>query len=757
MKGTSSQEAGESTVPRSKSLGTKLMVFFLAVGLLPLAIVGILAYTNASSALHDSESGKLEALGAARTTQISNYSTTIGNQMLTFAVREDVVEALERFTAAYGESGADTLGTLYKGSGGELDDAGDGSAWSAAHAEHNPLFRQYQQAFEYYDVFLFDTEGNLVYSMFKEPDFATNFTSGPYADSGLGEAYRGALSGGLTWTDFAPYAPSAGAAAAFVAAPVVDAAGVTIGVASFQMPIGVINSIMQDRTGLGESGETYLVGPDFLLRSDSRFSEESTILELEIDTDSVHEALAGGTDVWEIEDYRGISVLSAYSPVHVFGQDWALVAEIDSAEAFAASTSMRNSMVMVAVIVALLVLLVAFFVSRSITTPVKKVAETAELLATVDLPALRRATVAAAEGDLTATVKVTAEQIEVSTSDEIGQMGHAFNNAISEVQAAGAAFQEMMEGFRTVIAEASTTSTQVQAGSTNLASASSEAANAAIEVANSINSVADGATNQAQITDQLTEAVRQIVSEIEATSLAVGNATKASTEALDRAREGGTQISSASQAMDSMTATFSGVADIVDELGSHSEKVQDIVELIGSIAGQTNLLALNAAIEAARAGEAGRGFAVVASEVKALAEESTSSTEEITSIVAQMRDSVSKTIEAMRSGREEIEQGAHIVATAGEAFQSINEAVEHIGRQVTDVSEAAGRIETVTGTISSGAEQLSTLTEGNSAAAEEVAATSEETAAASEEVGATSEELSGAADRLSEAMSRFTT
>ena len=114
--------------------------------------------------------------------------------------------------------------------------------------------------------------------------------------------------------------------------------------------------------------------------------------------------------------------------------------------------------------------------------------------------------------------------------------------------------------------------------------------------------------------------------------------------------------------------SFAVAHETVSELGSHSEKVEEIVDLIRSIAEQTNLLALNAAIEAARAGEAGRGFAVVASEVKTLAEESASSTEQIAAIVGQMRGSVGETINAVETGKARVDEGVGVVESAGNAF-----------------------------------------------------------------------------------------
>ena len=111
--------------------------------------------------------------------------------------------------------------------------------------------------------------------------------------------------------------------------------GELLGVLAVQLPIERLREIMQFTAGMGESGETYLVGEDLLMRSDSRFSEESTILRTTVDTKTVRRALRGETGVDVTDDYRGIPVLSAYAPLDYAGKRWAVMAEIDRDEVLA--------------------------------------------------------------------------------------------------------------------------------------------------------------------------------------------------------------------------------------------------------------------------------------------------------------------------------------------------------------------------------------------------------------------------------------
>jgi len=141
-----------------------------------------------------------------------------------------------------------------------LDSASAGTRYDFAHARYHPVFRDLLLARQYYDIFLFNNQGDLVYTVFKELDYATNFASGggEWAGTDLGNAFRSAINGApgsMNFFDFKPYGPSYGAPAAFLSTPIVDGNGRNVGVVAFQMPIDKINAMMQDSTGLGETGE----------------------------------------------------------------------------------------------------------------------------------------------------------------------------------------------------------------------------------------------------------------------------------------------------------------------------------------------------------------------------------------------------------------------------------------------------------------------------------------------------------------------
>lgn len=220
----------------------------------------------------------------------------------------------------------------------ELADAGDGSQYSQFHARVHERARLFLEAHGYYDLFLIDADGDVIYTFFKEEDFGANVLTGAWKDTGLGEAFREAVAADdpsdVAFADFARYEPSAGTPSAFLASAVHDADGRLIGVLAVQATADGVNRILRFTAGMGETGETYAVGQDYLLRSVPRFSEDPQILETRAETEPVRLALAGESGVMVSEDYRRESVLVAYGSLSLGEEqaNWAIIAEKDMSE-----------------------------------------------------------------------------------------------------------------------------------------------------------------------------------------------------------------------------------------------------------------------------------------------------------------------------------------------------------------------------------------------------------------------------------------
>ena len=403
----------------------------------------------------------------------------------------------------------------------------------------------------------------------------------------------------------------------------------------------------------------------------------------------------------------------------------------------------------------LLIAPVTWWISRRISRSLKAMSQAAEQLATTDLVELRDAADAIAGGDLTRSVTVNAARLDVRSEDEIGATQRSFNDMLDRITEAGGAMDRMTRSLRDLVKSVSAIANEVDAGSEGLASASDEGARAAAGVATSITDVATAASSNADTSREVDNAVRTITEELASALPAISAVSEASRKAELRTAEGEQRVAEAVSTMDTIADSITRISDRVLEMGAHSQKVEQIVDVIRAIAEQTNLLALNAAIEAARAGEHGRGFSVVASEVKTLAEESAASTDQIADIVLQIKTLLDGLVQEMSSGREGVSAGAEVVASAGAAFSSIAESVREISARVAAVDNSAKGIQLATEMIGERAGSLVGLADETSTSSEMVAAAAEESAATSQEIGATAEVLSTAAARLQDSLTRF--
>ena len=268
----------------------------------------------------------------------------------------------------------------------------DFSDYADAHETYHTVFCSLLEKFNYYDIFWVDSStGNIVYSVFKETVFGNSLTTGPYRNANIARAFyqasQAAGPGTAHFIDFEPYLPFLNAPAAFISSPIF-ADGKQLGVLIFQVSVDRINNVTTGGAkwleyGLGDSGETYFVGPGFTMRSASRFHLEdpqgysmvlkkigypeeklaqvqrydTTILNQTVNTHAALQALGGQTGTRVIRDYREIDVLSSFGPLE-FGRDrWAVIAEIDASEAFAPIAFLQRTITFWSIFVATFVVI----------------------------------------------------------------------------------------------------------------------------------------------------------------------------------------------------------------------------------------------------------------------------------------------------------------------------------------------------------------------------------------------------------------
>ncbi len=626
-------------------LSSKL-VFSMVLGvILSAGAVGWIALRQSSNAVRQTESDALALRAITRRTELEREFSLVGRELMTFAHSQGTKEFLAQLVPAFQsipeevgeEKAAEALkaarrfleneyrprleknGVKWRGAEGYLPEhpaaqvlseqymAGNphppGSkqqfergnaaiAYNTLHAKYHPQMREFLEAYGYYDIFLFDMDGNAVYTVFKEVDFSTNFISGPYSDSNLGKLVRRARDGMTVGSygveDFQAYDPSYGAQAAFMATPVFDQ-GKKIGVAAFQFPVDRVSEILLSKEEeFGATGQTYLLGPDGALRANSRFGQVGDKVPPEVV--ALEATATREPQVIQSIGLKGEPCLLSMSKIEAQGLDYIVVAEKQLSEIEQPSAALARSISTMGIMVALVVAACTVFFALSLARPVR---------------ATNQRVQAIAEGDGDLTLRLPEDR-----HDEFGDTARFLNRFVKNIH--------------DIIGAVGSHTNHIDASTERINDASQMLASAATQQAASLQEVSASLEELSSMTKQNADNAAQ--------------ANQVSAQAAEAAERG--------------MGEMQRMCTVMEEIKGSSTEISNVIKVIDEIAFQTNLLALNAAVEAARAGEAGKGFAVVAEEVRSLAQRSAEAARNTSRMIAtssQRADSAVTISEQVRS------------------------------------------------------------------------------------------------------------
>lgn len=604
---------------------------------------------------------------------------------LNFIVKDgDMLAAFDQFSAAWVNEklNTDYLQEIYitknpnpNGKKLLLDDGHDGSKYSEAHAQFHPWLRRFLEKGLYYDIFLIDLNGNIIYTVFKELDYATNLLQGQYKNTDLGDVFSKALDssaneGDVFFSDFKPYAPSANVPAAFAAIPIFKN-GSKIGIVAFQMPVEKLHAIFLNRDAMASYEEVYIVGADKLNRSPINYGKDLSILSQTLNTEAVQKALAGEQGSLEGLNYNNILTKSTYMPFEYKNIKWAVVIEEEYNAAYAAYFELRRNIILLTLILTIFVAALFFWGIRAIILrPLSLIAgnliDLANNVTEINISGLDRKDefLNLAQSAETFKSNIIKNQ-ELQAAQKILEE-NAANERKQLMMELADSFEHRMQGVVAGVAAAATELSKTAEGMNEL---SSNANNTIMTANQSALSITQHVDSVAAAAEELHSSVREISSQIHKSNDLIGDSVQ--------------KVQSADM--------------YAKKLEQSSEKVREVIRLIADISSQINLLALNATIESARAGESGKGFAVVANEVKNLASQTNKSVDEIAKVIDEMGEVSGGIIDALENVKGSVNR-------ISEASVSIASAVEEQTVATNEIAKSAKEASQGTQMVSSGFE-----------------------------------------------------
>jgi len=349
-------------------IGRSLFLRFLLLSILPILFLSWISVNNSIKTIREYRTAALASVAHEKHQSLLAFFNATSTNLRVLADSTNTVKFLE------------LLSSTYKDSNRDLKRFVGGYQWSLLEDQYGEDLGQFLTTYRYLDLLLLDKQGNMLYSIRQNEDFGSNLMTGKYANNFLSAAISKALATGEpTYSDVGFYEPYDNSLASFLAQAVVDEDGEKIGVVVIQLEDDSITKVMGDLEGFGKTGETYLIGDDLLMRSQSIFEDSSSLLSTNVETDISIAWLARiesessqirGTRRESYAGYRGVAVLGVSIPIEFSGVSMLMLAEIAESEALLPVQELIERAFLLMVVTIVLVVLLAVFSARTITLPI---------------------------------------------------------------------------------------------------------------------------------------------------------------------------------------------------------------------------------------------------------------------------------------------------------------------------------------------------------------------------------------------------
>jgi len=636
------------------SISTRLMLWFLAISLIPCSLLTLINNNLSVRSLERSVRSQLQAIAALKVTELDNYIRERRNGLTVMSQSPGVIQVIEALTS--------------KPEAERTAESGEQPAPARLSPDFEATLFQFVEAFGYANLYLFDPEGRFLYRLKPGLNVGVNLLSGPLKGSELAEVFERAKM--LLQAEVSDYQIYSGLSepAVFLAHPVLKE-GRMVGMLVLQIGNRELFRVFTDYNGLGETGEV-LVGvrqrDEVVFVAPLRFDPDAAFRRRirigDARGSALQDAVNGGRGYGPGLDYRAQPVMAAWTYIPSFR--WGLVVKQDRAEAFAMLNQQRWAIGSLLALTIAAVTAVAWSMARSLTRPIREAALVANRVAA---------------GDLTATC-----------------VGEAPGEAGLLLQS----IRQMTADLRSLIGRIQKSSVALLSTATQIAATSRQQEQTVYDYGASTNQAA-AAVNQISATSQ------ELLNTMNEVNLVAS-------QTAQMAATGQQSLASMDQTMRQLAQSTSSISSKLAVISERAANINLAVTTITKVADQTNLLSINAAIEAEKAGEYGLGFLVVAREIRRLADQTAVATLDIERMVKEMQYSVSAGVMEMDKFSEQVRQVVgevqHISGQLGQiisAVQGLDQRFEQVTEGMRVQSQGAQQIREAMVRLSEAANQTS--------------------------------------------------
>ncbi|SES68124.1 methyl-accepting chemotaxis protein [Anaerobranca gottschalkii] len=656
----------------------KLLVICIILSIFPLIYLGQRTISLAQDIMVQEVTNNIISIRDAKKIQLEKYFDERKADLITLSTNPAIQSFYTQLNEAYNK-GIDSL------------------PYQALKETWDPYFQEFLNLYGYKEIFFANEKGEVIYIATRTNELGINYLEDK--TTVLSHGIRYGLRE-ITFVDFSTY-PETDDYTAFLSAPINST---EVGVIILELDHNQITEITKQETGLGNSGDIYLIGNDKRMRTNSKLTDINDSGYTIVNTFQANRSILGVKEHDFTVDFRQVPVLSAWTDINVFNHRWGLIVQVDLEEIMLPITRLKNGYRNILLFLIILNLITStlfgIYLTRPITTLKNVISD-----------------IANSRGDLR-------KKVHIKSRDEIGHLANSVNRLI--------------ENTKDMVAKIKDISLVVGNKSKNLEEGAKFATQSTEEISVSIQKNADISSEMVVKVESINSLAEDFKNLSLETQKKAELSLKETLELVSMVNSYQQEMAATEKQLESLVLKIEETTVKMHNLDEINGKIKGIVEFIQSTSQQTNLLALNAAIEAARAGEEGRGFAVVAEEVRKLAEQSRTASEEIISFVEEI---FNKTEEV----KNDVETNKNMVIAQKNLMEKLKVGFSNFVQKTEETKKASNQIVRISDTLKEKSSIINDNVEKLLIAFHEIASSNQQIASSTEEQVALMDEVLKAA------------